>query len=421
MKIEDVTNVKRKRRVLFYGTYPDQGIGYSRIANIITNYLASQEHLEVFYYGISNFITEEERVNRYIHPNITFIDAYKIEKEAGNNELYGVNLFCDYIKKLKPDIVFIYNDIIVISRLFNEYLKHFGVGPKDFKTYLYLDLVYDFERNDLIQNLFNFADKVFTFSNYWKEQLQMLVPNHAERIYELRHGIDNNAIIVNSNDCKKYFGLNPDDFVILNTNRNAYRKAWDVTIGAFIIFLKKNDFDPKLKLMINCTRETTAGFNLLDVIRTMALLYGVQYENLITRHIFLIPRVLSDEDMNKLYNGTDLGINTAMGEGFGLCNIEHASRWKPQVVAKVGGLVDIFHELSDITHVQPSQPIFVNNLLDNHNGLMYICSHETFAEKIDYVYKNYEYCLKQYKDKVPNILKKYKWTDILKTLDIHFR
>jgi len=32
--------------------------------------------------------------------------------------------------------------------------------------------------------------------------------------------------------------------------------------------------------------------------------------------------MLSDFDINVLYNVADLGINTADGEGFGLCNFE---------------------------------------------------------------------------------------------------
>ena len=106
-------------RVLFYGTYPDQGIGYSKISNKITNFLSSRDGVELYYFGISNFISDEKRVKRDINCNIKFIDAYAEEKKLGNNELFGVNVFTTFIDSVKPDIIFIYNDMVVVSRLFN--------------------------------------------------------------------------------------------------------------------------------------------------------------------------------------------------------------------------------------------------------------------------------------------------------------
>ena len=66
-------------KVLFYGIYPNQGIGYSKIANKITNFLSEQNNIDLYYFGISNFIKKEQEVNRPINSNIKFIDAYKEE------------------------------------------------------------------------------------------------------------------------------------------------------------------------------------------------------------------------------------------------------------------------------------------------------------------------------------------------------
>ena len=46
--------------------------------------------------------------------------------------------------------------------------------------------------------------------------------------------------------------------------------------------------------------------------------------------------ILSDEAVNGLYNAADIGINTADGEGFGLCQLEHLYTGAPQVVTDVG-------------------------------------------------------------------------------------
>ena len=107
-------------KILFFASYPNLNIGYSRIANIISNYLAEKNH-DIYYIGLSNF--GNNMCDRYVHPNIILIDAYQEEKK--NNELYGVNIICEYITKLKPDLVFIYNDIIVVSRIFNNFINNY--------------------------------------------------------------------------------------------------------------------------------------------------------------------------------------------------------------------------------------------------------------------------------------------------------
>ena len=42
---------------------------------------------------------------------------------------------------------------------------------KKFQIWTYLDLVYDFEKYDLVKNIDKFSDKIFEFSKYWKDNL----------------------------------------------------------------------------------------------------------------------------------------------------------------------------------------------------------------------------------------------------------
>jgi len=105
-------------RILFFTTYPTQATGYARIGNVLSNFLADNGH-DVHYIGISNF--EDQAIDRYIHPNIKMIDALK-ERNEGSTEMYGVDIMNDVIERVKPDIVFIYNDILVINRIINEFI-----------------------------------------------------------------------------------------------------------------------------------------------------------------------------------------------------------------------------------------------------------------------------------------------------------
>jgi glycosyltransferase involved in cell wall biosynthesis len=42
--------------------------------------------------------------------------------------------------------------------------------------------------------------------------------------------------------------------------------------------------------------------------------------------------ILTNEQLNLLYNACDVGINTCMGEGWGLVNFEHAATKAPQIL-----------------------------------------------------------------------------------------
>jgi glycosyltransferase involved in cell wall biosynthesis len=97
-------------------------------------------------------------------------------------------------------------------------------------------------------------------------------------------------------------------------------------------------------------------------------------------HIFKTPRegAMSDFDVNMMYNAADVGINTCMGEGFGLCNMEHAGVGKPQIVSAVGALEDIFADGGALL-VRPVAWIRVPNMLDEHTGDLGVCRWEDFS------------------------------------------
>ena len=401
-------------KILFFASYPDLGIGYSRIANIITNYLASNGHI-IYYVGISNF--NQNKCDRFIHPNIILIDALQEEKIKGSNELYGVNVICDNIIKYNPDIVFIYNDIIVISRIFNNFIKY--NIQKKFKLYIYLDLVYKFEKIELIEHVNKFSDIIFVFSECWKQNL-MDIGIDENKIDILYHGIDNKLFFpIEKELARQHFNFNSDDFVILNTNRNNYRKCIDKTIDSFIKFLKIKNVDPKIKLFLNMNLNENinqSGYDILNLIKTNCIKYKLDYNKIIQNNIYKYngDSVMSDEMLNYLYNACDIGINTCVGEGFGLCNLEHGSLGKPQIISNVGGLSDIFTNEYSIL-INPVTEIYVPNNIDFHGGYLEICSSDDFTNAMIKYYDN-PTLLKNHGDICKKILcDKYNWDIILKS------
>ena len=68
-------------KVFFMCTHPNQGTGYARVANKLTNYLASLPGVEVVYYAFQNFKGQEIK-DRFIDPRIRFYDAMELDPES---------------------------------------------------------------------------------------------------------------------------------------------------------------------------------------------------------------------------------------------------------------------------------------------------------------------------------------------------
>ena len=388
--------------IFLYCTWPESSNGYSKIGLQIANFLASKPDVDqIIYFGI----TRDSAVNRFIHPKIYLIDVYA---ESPKKDPYGEDLIVDKIIKHKPDIVFMYNDILVLYRMFSKISKM----NKTFKTYTYIDLVYRNENSELIQYIDQHTDKFFTFTECWKEYLVTDYKIDPSKIFILYHGLDCARIYkVEKEKARAHFQLDPNDFIFININRNTHRKAIDITLRAFVILLKKNiESMNKLKLFITGNVEPSS-YPIFEILFQESVRYGLDYQKVKAQILFNI-KSLTDFEINYIYNACDVGINTCFGEGFGLCCLEHASIGKPQIISKVGGLSDIF----DSQHsqlIEPVAKIYNPSALDSAGGYWEVCRAEDFAQAMDYYYHHPEKCLadgEYYRKLLPT---KYDWNTIL--------
>jgi glycosyltransferase involved in cell wall biosynthesis len=384
-------------KILFYATHYSQPIGYARVAHKLVNCLSSEGH-EVYYFAITNY---EHSSTRSINSNIKIIDALK----QNEKDPYGFSSINDIIKAIKPDIFFIYNDIIVTCNLLNRILN----TERSFKIITYLDLVFDYERHSYLKFIDSNVEKIIVFSDYWKNNLARMDIN-PNKIHILPHGIDDCFRPLDKQKCRMELNLEKDDFIVFNTNRNSYRKALDITIKAFLLFLKNNNFDKRIKLYLNCYLNTPNGYDIPELTRTECVKMGLDYIDVLNNHVFKYSSNeggITDEVLNKLYCATDVGINTCLGEGFGLCNLEHLSLGVPQITSRVGALTDF---IPDEMTVEPKVSISASNILDEHNGDLRICDYKDFSDKIQSVYKG-ELTIDL---DVDELRKRYTWDTILR-------
>jgi glycosyltransferase involved in cell wall biosynthesis len=183
-----------------------------------------------------------------------------------------------------------------------------------------------------------------------------------DRISIIPHGInrqhyyrieDKNSIRREAFGTDKY----DDAFIVLNANRNQPRKKLDITIKAFAQYLKTAKVDSYLYMhcaILDCY---------IDVYN-YAKRVGIQ-DNLILSCPLENPHYrpsLSNEQMNLLYNACDVGINTSLGEGWGLCSVEQASLGVPQIVPNHSACAEIFTK-SEANFIECPTELVMNNIM----------------------------------------------------------
>jgi hypothetical protein len=104
-------------KVFFMCTHPNQGTGYARVANKITNYLADIPGVEVVYYAFQNYLGQDIK-DRFIDPRIKFYDALELDSESPKG--FGDNGIVPTIIEEKPDVLFLYNDLSVTSLILEK-------------------------------------------------------------------------------------------------------------------------------------------------------------------------------------------------------------------------------------------------------------------------------------------------------------
>ncbi len=168
-------------------------------------------------------------------------------------------------------------------------------------------------------------------------------------------------------------------FVILNANRAYYRKRLDFSVAGFSEFLQRTDADAYLYLHALYLAEPerdaiVAQCNKLGIANRVHVIPRAESNN---------PRSLSD--LNLLYNAADVGLNTAMGEGFGLVSFEHALTGRPQIVPDHTGLHETWYGAAEMVPATERQPVFYEY------GDMFKVSTSGVAEALLPLYCDHDY------------------------------
>jgi len=402
-------------RILLIGTHPSQTTGYSRVVYNIAKQLENHSDIHLTIFGIQKFTDVNDNIRLDLPKNVNIWDVYSSDKEDFG---FGSNSLAQFVIINNPDIVMIYNDAEVIKK----YILNLEIARKNqiakninlkFKIVAYLDQVHTFHDTETIKYIAENTAHVFCFTDYWRQNYLSYFTNDVRNTLEkrssvVRHGIELNTekYLENVSESKKRLGFPSDSFIFVNLNRYANKKRLDISIQAFVKFLKK-------------TGSRNAFLYFPAVIdRNNKNLYRIwTYE--LEKHginnysqFICNDKHLSDEDINCIYAMSDVGLNTCDGEGFGLCNYEHASFGRPQILSRVGGLMDFFNEENSLLCV----PKIVCYNTDMERGE--VIDPEDVADKM-LKYYTARSLYNKHANKVKEISQKYQWkNEIDKMMDV---
>jgi glycosyltransferase involved in cell wall biosynthesis len=122
-----------------------------------------------------------------------------------------------------------------------------------------------------------------------------------------------------------------DHFIGIWVNRNAKRKRSSDVIESWSMFLDKLEKDQghrKASLIMHCDPHDLEGANLIQVSEMLGVKNNIVFSN----------ERLEFDQMNILYNISDICLNISFAEGFGLSTLESMQAGTPIIAQKTGGL-----------------------------------------------------------------------------------
>jgi glycosyltransferase involved in cell wall biosynthesis len=300
--------------------------GFSRVAHSIIKYLPRDKYniemLAINYHG------DPHEYNYNIYP-------------AGSKGiLYGFNRIQDLAKD-DIDLIFILNDVWII----NEYLKVIKeVWSKiNKKPEIVVYFPVDAEEHDPDWYVnFDIVSKAVVYTEFGKNVVKKACPNLETII--IPHGVDlDDFYKINKPTKELKETLFPkdrtdliDSFIVLNAGRNQPRKKLDIALEGFSIFAKNKP--ENVKFYSHCgivdsyidISKIAKRFNIGNRLIISNASSGVQ--------------TVPVQKLNLIYNCCEVGINTSIGEGWSLCNAEHAATGAPQIVPAHSACKELFSD-----------------------------------------------------------------------------
>jgi glycosyltransferase involved in cell wall biosynthesis len=326
------------------------GTGLTRVMHDIMRRLADRH--EIHYLGIG--YCGETIVDRglTIHPT-----------NPKGGDVFAAFQAQRMIEEINPALVFILHDIWC----FEHYLKILGPYRDRLRIVGYIPLDGKIINEENAAPLER-ADRVVVYTEFARKEFEGAFDRlRAKRGGEfpvvdvVPHGVDRNrfhpfpqlkqtsfASPARAEAKRKVFPdlQDPENsFIVLNASRFDKRKRVDLTVAGFARFAAGKPANVRL-----CLHHAIMGEPEYDQIKSLVERFELK------DRVYLNPLaggVVGDDALNLLYNACDVGINTSMGEGWGLVNFEHGAAGAAQIVPDHSACAEVWRGRAEM--IQPAR------------------------------------------------------------------
>ena len=259
-------------------------------------------------------------------------------------DVYGVNTLLSLLEKIEPDVIVLFNDVWLVSDVIKK-VQHHEWWLRHHPNILAYCPIDGYILRDEVEVPLKSITAVATYTKFGADQLRRIGID-AEVI---GHGVDVTMFYPFGSDRLKSVAMARemfrkqiidgsrewfDDtrFIILQANRNQYRKMYSKTIEGYIRFLVENEMPDDVGLLLLGSAQDVMGSDWRRIIKFFTDYYDLDAGEVSKRIRFISGGNFSDAELNLIYNIANVGINTAKGGGYELVNLEHAATGAAQLV-----------------------------------------------------------------------------------------
>lgn len=343
------TSASRRLKIIAIG-FNIHGTGLTRVMHAVMGRLAERHEIHYLGIGYSGETLRDRGLT--IHPT-----------NPKGGDVFAAFQAARMIEEIDADLVFILHDIWC----FEHYLNVLGPFRKRVKIVCYIPLdgkIVNEENAAPLQR----ADRVAVYTEFARKEFEGAFDRLRDKrggefpaVDVIPHGIDRQrfhasppllqasfASPARAVAKRKVFEALKDpenSFIVLNASRFDKRKRVDLTVAGFARFAQGKPDNVRL-----CLHHAVMGDQIEAQVRALVESFGIA-----GRVDFnpLAGGVVDDAALNLLYNSCDVGINTAMGEGWGLVSFEHGAAGAAQIVPAHSACAELWHGRGEL--IEPAR------------------------------------------------------------------